>query len=169
MISRGSEWIEIEGGRLGASGAPGRGGIAYWQSIGATGVITLLRDNEMRNKNIEEQCREHGLVWLHLPLEGRRSFAQPSIEDRNSILQIPQVVNWLRSGRSVIVHCAAGMHRTGFVCYLTLRLAGLSCSESLDKVREMRPVTYEELVVRTRNHPKTIQELAEEWLLNLEE
>jgi protein-tyrosine phosphatase len=163
MLGRGTEWGQAGNGRLGACGAPGEGGIARWISVGADAVVTLQRDDEMRG-NIAEQCREGGIEWIHLPIEGRLSLLEPSEQDLVSICKIPLIAELLSHGRSVVVHCAAGMHRTGFVCYLSLRLCGLTPSESLTKLQEMRPVTYDQVVSTTRKHSRAIHELAEDWL-----
>jgi hypothetical protein len=163
MLGRGTEWGVVGNGRLGACGAPGEGGITRWISVGADVVVTLQREHEMRG-GIAEQCRDGGIHWVHLPLEGRHSLLQPNEQDLASISQIHLVAELLAHGHSVVVHCAAGMHRTGFVCYLALRLCNFSPNDSLRKLQQMRPVTYEQVIATTRKYPRPIQELVEDWL-----
>jgi protein-tyrosine phosphatase len=167
LIGRESRWGSVRAGRLGASGAPGHGGVSRWVAAGANVVVTLQRQSEMNGDLIAQQCREKNIEWVHLPLRGRDSLANPTEEDQNSIQKISLIVNFLRSRSSVIVHCSAGMHRTGFVCYLALRLSSLSVTESLQILQDMRIVTYEQILLTSRKHPKSIQELAEEWFVTL--
>ena len=51
--------------------------------------------------------------------------------DFASIRRLPEVLELLKAGESVLVHCAAGMHRTGMSCYIVLRLAGKTIDETL--------------------------------------
>ena len=75
----------------------------------------------------------------------------------------------LMNGQSVVVHCAAGMvrctmlvrpqltalsgqHRTGVVCYLAQRHAGVSPEQALAGVLLTRPVTYTEVCATGIHH-----------------
>ena len=40
-----------------------------------------------------------------------------------------------------MIHCAAGIHRTGTVAYTLLRLGGMSAKEAMDALKEMREET----------------------------
>jgi hypothetical protein len=166
LIGRESRWGSVGEGKLGASGAPGHGGVTRWAAAGADVVVTLQRQSEM-SETVIEQCHESGIEWIHLPLRGRDSLTNPTEEDNFSIRRVSLIVDFLKSGKNVVVHCSAGMHRTGFVCYLVMRLSGLSATESLQILHGMRAVTYEQILLTSRKHPKTIQELAEGWLTYL--
>ena len=41
-----------------------------------------------------------------------------------------------------VLHCAAGVHRTGTIGYTLLRLGGLSAGESFEGLKTMREETY---------------------------
>jgi protein-tyrosine phosphatase len=45
----------------------------------------------------------------------------------------------------VVVHCSAGLHRTGAICYLLLRLSGLTRDEAIAHIRVARALTADEL------------------------
>jgi oligoribonuclease (3'-5' exoribonuclease) len=49
----------------------------------------------------------------------------------------------LAAGETLFIHCAGGVHRTGFFTYALLRLEGLSRAGALDAIREMRLRTYQ--------------------------
>lgn len=137
----GSHWVPLRAGWLTATGGPSRARLASWPTRGATDVLTLQRADEMQPW-IPELCREHGLGFIHLPLTGRR---MDQASDRASLARLPTLLTTWDTPRRVVVHCSAGLHRTGAVCYLLLRLAGLDRAAALAHVHAARPLTAEEL------------------------
>jgi protein-tyrosine phosphatase len=43
----------------------------------------------------------------------------------------------------VLIHCAAGIHRTGVVTYTLLRINGYSNENAMNEILQMRKDTYE--------------------------
>ena len=155
----GLSWISLAGGRVTAAGAPGRGRLQQWAAQGATSVLTLQRTDEHRAE-LPAWCAEAGLNWQHLPLSGRR-LERPT--DRESIAQIPALLAEM-AGRSLVVHCSAGLHRTGVCLYLLLRHSGASPAAALEQIAAARPLTAAELKKRTRKHG-VLAERAEAFFL----
>ena len=158
MSTAGLGWTAVGGGWLAAAGAPGAGRLQGWQQDGATDVLTLQRADEHAPK-LPETCAEVGLGWHHLPLSGRR-LEQPA--DQAALARLPAVLAAL-PGRRMVVHCSAGLHRTGLVLYLLARLAGDSPEAAVAAVAQSRLLTAEELCRSTRRHGR-LQDLAEAWL-----
>merc|ERR1712070_820590 len=106
-----------------------------------------------------------GLQWLHLPLSGKRAVTdpQPSDMDAASLRRVAEVAALLQHGESVVVHCAAGMHRTGVVCYLALRHVGQGEEEALASILASREITHAE-VTKVCKHHRPLYVLAEEKL-----
>ena len=48
---------------------------------------------------------------------------------------------FFESRQKVLVHCAAGIHRTGVVAYALLRWTGLHPKGAIDVIHAMRPET----------------------------
>ena len=70
--------------------------------------------------------------WLHVPM---RNFGLP--EDPAAFRRdIAALAEGLRSGQSVLLHCAAGMGRTGSAAACLLKALGLEADEALQRVRE---------------------------------
>lgn len=117
-------------------------------------LVTLLRETEhvCACAEIQRACAQLGLRWLHAPLDGLKDIKELTEDDTSldpgleSLSSAHEVLEWiLRDGESVIVHCAAGLHRTGVFLYLLLRLAGRSSSETLQGIFEIREETHEQV------------------------
>jgi protein-tyrosine phosphatase len=68
--------------------------------------------------------------WMPLPV---RNFGVP--EDRATFgRQIEQITDALRHGDAVLLHCAAGIGRTGSTAACVLKALGLSTPEALQRV-----------------------------------
>merc|ERR1712151_476134 len=98
----------------------------------------------------------------HLPLSGKKAITEPqqahvgkakrTKHDALSMSRVHEVTEFLTDGESVVVHCAAGMHRTGVVCYLALRRLSLSPKDALSIILASRPITHEEITKSTSSH-----------------
>lgn len=70
--------------------------------------------------------------WLHLPM---RNFGLP--QDAAGFRgEVQAIAAALRRGEAVLLHCAAGMGRTGSAAACVLKALGLSTEEALRRVRE---------------------------------
>lgn len=70
--------------------------------------------------------------WLHLPAPNFGVPEDPA-EFRRGIERIAQA---LRAGQPVMMHCAAGMGRTGSAAACVLKSLGLDTDEALQRVRD---------------------------------
>lgn len=70
--------------------------------------------------------------WLSLPI---RNFGTP--EDAAGFrVGVQQIAQALRGGETVMLHCAAGLGRTGSTAACVLKYLGLAADEALQRVRE---------------------------------
>ena len=70
--------------------------------------------------------------WLHVPM---RNFGLP--EDPAAFRDsVQQVADALRAGQTVMLHCAAGLGRTGSTAACVLKALGLDTDEALQRVRD---------------------------------
>lgn len=144
-------------GCLSARGRPNLEALAAMQHFKSlTGVVTLLRHDEgmCAAASIGQACERLGLKWCHAPLAGPKemgmignSKAKLTKDDFESFQKILQVKEWLASGNDkVVVHCAAGLHRTGIFLYILLRVLGESSERALAKIQQMRQATFDEFI-----------------------
>ena len=90
---------------------------------------------------------EDGLRMLRVPIE---DFGTPSIED------LDRCVAWIAenaaSRRAVVVHCGAGIGRTGTVLAAYLVADGRSADEAIGHLRRLRPGSIETLAQQELVH-----------------
>ena len=73
-----------------------------------------------------------GFRWLHLPM---RNFGLP--EDAPAFRrEVEGIAQALRAGESVLLHCAAGLGRTGTAAACVLKALGVDAHDALQRVRE---------------------------------
>lgn len=70
--------------------------------------------------------------WLHVPM---RNFGLPE-EPAAFRRDIEAIAQAIRDGQAVLLHCAAGMGRTGTAAACVLKALGLDAPTALQRVRE---------------------------------
>lgn len=70
--------------------------------------------------------------WLNVPV---RDFGVPE-DTANFRAAVQSVAQALRAGEAVLLHCAAGMGRTGTTAACVLKRLGLPSAEALQRVRD---------------------------------
>ncbi|NJB86981.1 protein-tyrosine phosphatase [Lewinella marina] len=134
------DWVAVGAGHLAIGHRPGADLVSSLKLQGATHVLTLLSEPEGGRK-VESFCREHDLAWLWLPM----TSARPPGEERYA--EIARLFNdlaaVLNNGGRIYLHCSAGIHRTGMISVALLRFLGLDAPAAMEKLRALRPTTYE--------------------------
>lgn len=146
-------------GRIGMTHCPGRsrpdGRGRAWQrdlaqdvaAIRAAGfgtVLSLVDDAELAALGADGlalQLQQAGLHGLRFPIA---DFGVPD-EAAQAVWRGVQarVLARLEAGESVLVHCAAGLGRTGTMVAVLLKALGDAPEEAIDRVRRARPGTIE--------------------------
>jgi protein-tyrosine phosphatase len=137
---RGSKLVPVSTGTLALNHRPRRKDVARLPELGITHVVTLLAEREGA-KEIGEAVRQAGLTWIWCPLaNGKPPDAQATATIRPVLAELASLLD---KGASIIVHCSAGIHRTGMFGYALLRQVGLESSAARAKLNELRAVTGE--------------------------
>jgi protein-tyrosine phosphatase len=120
----------------------------FRQDLGITHILTLLNHKEIRNSNICNLITTHGMKSLHIPIEGADLSVFTSSQTTVDLLieQLPSIRDLLLNSTEttpvkMIIHCSAGLHRTGTITYLLLRLCHFSMDQALLIINRTRAIT----------------------------
>jgi protein tyrosine phosphatase (PTP) superfamily phosphohydrolase (DUF442 family) len=132
--------VRVGTGTLALSHRPRRTDVARLLERGVTHIVTLLAEREGA-KEIGEAVRHAGLTWIWCPLAN----GQPPDAEVTARIQplLAELAKLVEGGAAILVHCSAGIHRTGMFGYALLRQLGLDRSMARSKLMELREVTGE--------------------------
>ncbi|MCA9692320.1 MAG: tyrosine-protein phosphatase [Nannocystaceae bacterium] len=135
-------WIALGGGALAIGGRPGKRSYPGLEQTGCTDVLCLLSDEEGA-PSLREQADARGFTWHHLPL--RRGDPPARERDEAIRAQLSALVELVRGGARLYIHCAAGLHRTGMITAALLLLADGAKIDLEARIRALRPETADAL------------------------
>lgn len=110
------------------------------KQAGASGVITLMPDSELSANGAEQiaqRCQALDLAWYHLPVADE----QVPLEDFGQGWKAsrPAILEHLRAGRSLAIHCKGGSGRTGLIAARILIETGIPRTQAITLVQALRP------------------------------
>lgn len=130
--------VSIGGGALALSHRPKLKSLPALRALGVTHLVTLLTEREGA-RQIGDVAVAAGLSWIWTPLDGGDVPSEArTAELRATLTELTSVIT---GGGQVVVHCSAGIHRTGMFGYALLRQLGLAAGEAREKLAELRGVT----------------------------
>ncbi len=114
--------------------------IQAYQEWGATGVVTLNESDELDNlglADLGEYLVAAGFWWRHLPIVDM-NVPVGNFEDTWKV-EGQQICASLAAGELVILHCLAGLGRTGMMAARLLVDMGFAPDKAIAMVRQVRP------------------------------
>ena len=162
--------INIGNGKLALAGCPSSDTLRIWKNeYGITHVVTLLREDENRCIKVKTACKNNGIINCHFGISGMKM--KDGNKDYQSLINcincVSQLLLTFNQENSVVIHCAAGMHRTGMAAYLSLRTLGYTKEKALEHILTMRKVTYEELVKFRRRENTSLVNKMEQLIVDM--
>ena len=135
-------WAGVGAGRLALSHRPKLKDIPKLAAQGCQRIVTIQGHNE-RPGQVERAAKAAGLAWTWVPV-GHGKFPA---DEANRLMRrgLAELVRAVEAGEAVLVHCSAGIHRTGMLVFALLRWLGATEAEALDRIAELRPETREGL------------------------
>ena len=117
----------------------------FLESNSYQALVSLVEVHEfdqfIRYSKFEEQIRNRTFSWCFHPLRDMTApdaiFAADFFETQSSLLE------YLRSGEKIAIHCKGGLGRSGTIGALLLRHLGFSAEKSIELVRKSRPGAIE--------------------------
>jgi len=128
--------VQVGGGSLALTHRPKKRSLSAYRDAGATHLVTLLTEREGA-VGLGTLAKAAGITWLWCPLEGADTNA--SIELVGPALCAARAA--VRGGAALVVHCSAGIHRTGMFGYALLRTLGLDRTDANSALHELRAAT----------------------------
>lgn len=140
-------FVKVGNGRLALYHRPRGSDFSALRAMGCTHIVTLLKDSE-RAESYGTMARSAGLEWIWLPVPNG-NYPQGQVHER-LIEAMPQLSGLLDEGGSLLIHCSAGIHRTGTVAYALLRWRGVERDEAMRIIGVIRKETAEGMMEKRR-------------------
>jgi protein-tyrosine phosphatase len=121
---RADDWLELD--------------VTEWRSSGVDLVVSLLEREEVSELGLQreaELCRECGIEFISFPIPDR---GVPEILQASDIAR--SIADGIASGRSIAVHCRAGIGRSSIIAACAMICLGIEASEALTLIRAARGV-----------------------------
>ena len=105
-------------------------------------VVTLLDSDEIADLGIisfSTLLMDSGFHWIHCPIRDRSTCSD---QERIRTL-LEDIKKILKPNNSVVIHCHAGLGRTGLLAATFLVSMGLAAESAIETIRETRPGSIE--------------------------
>jgi protein-tyrosine phosphatase len=158
-------FVKVGKGRLALNHRPGSTDFKRLREMGCTHVVTLLKESEQADR-IGSMAKNAGLEWIWIPVPNGK---HPEGEVHERLLAaIPNLSKLLDEGKSLLIHCSAGIHRTGTVAYGLLRWRGMERNQAMKIIREIRKETAEGMMEKRMRwgdeNARQVEPPAKSWI-----
>ena len=121
---RADDWLEVD--------------VSEWRTSGVDLVVSLLEREEVSELGLQrefELCQASGIEFIAFPIPDR------GVPDVRQALQVARsIANGIAGGRSIAVHCRAGIGRSSLIAACAMICSGIEAGEALTLIRAARGV-----------------------------
>jgi protein-tyrosine phosphatase len=133
-------FVKVGNGRLALYHRPRNEDFPALREMGCTHIITLLKESEGAER-YGTMTQNAGMQWVWISVPNGK-YPEKDVHER-LIQAMPQLSQLLDDGKSILIHCSAGIHRTGTVAYGLLRWRGLDSKKAMKLIARTRKETAE--------------------------
>jgi len=122
---RAEDWLEAD--------------VDAWKSAGVDQVISLLEQDEVSELGLQgepDMCRGKGIGFLSFPIPDR---GVPDVREARHLAEM--LAREIANGRSVAIHCRAGIGRSSLLAACVLVCSGVDAHEALQLIKDARGVS----------------------------
>jgi protein-tyrosine phosphatase len=120
---RAEDWLEAD--------------VGEWKASGLDMVVSLLEPEEISELGLQQEaefCRASGIEFVSFPIPDR---GVP--EAASDALRIASsIARGIANGRSIVIHCRAGIGRSSLIAACALICLGFEASDALALIKEAR-------------------------------
>lgn len=127
------------GGALALSERPKIRELHKLKAGSCTHVISILAERGEKAGLIGKEVQQQSMTWHWIKIS--KITALTNKETSNFKMAVDLTILRFRENENVLVHCSAGLHRTGIFAYILLKKSGLTHHETLHFIRQMKPET----------------------------
>jgi len=102
-------------------------------------IVSLLETSELKLigcDNLTKEIKLNNFVWFHFPITDFDIPTKNSLSELNLLLS--ELEKFLKKEKNIIIHCKAGLGRTGTIASLLLTKLGLSTKNAVHYIRKYR-------------------------------
>src|SRR5215831_12141788 len=107
------------------------------KQLGVDVVVSTLTSKEAEELGLfaeAEACAENGLVFVPFPIEDRSLPPHPAQFD----ILVKRLLAYLQDGKSVVIHCRAGIGRSSLIAACVLIRMGASADRAFQVIEHAR-------------------------------
>ena len=135
-----TQFVQVGNGRLALLHRPRATDFPLLYEMGCTHIVTLLKESE-GGLRYGDMTQKAGMEWVWLPVPNGK-YPEGEVHER-LLSAMPQLAQLLDNNKSILIHCSAGIHRTGLVAYGLLRWRGLNSMDAMNIISQCRKETAE--------------------------